>query len=279
LETTVSTAFNAPVSESTCTFCGQCVTVCPTGALTEKLPLVKSVPLAETFTDSLCTQCGVGCAIKYATHGELLLRALPGRDDSVLCAAGRFKQFDVRRITVPHIRKNGLLTKASPREVVELIKEQGKKFDPAQVAVAISGAYPNEVIAGVLDFAKKTLNVSNIYALKGFGAELPPSGQALAKMAGKECLPEINTQGLANAGVNMENGALEAAVSGGKVKVLFVFGDSVPVEWRDKIEFLYIDDYKMSPAAEVADVVMPFVAPFEASGMVTMPSGEAVQLK
>jgi NADH-quinone oxidoreductase subunit G len=36
LETTVSTAFNSPVSESTCTFCGQCVSVCPTGALTQK---------------------------------------------------------------------------------------------------------------------------------------------------------------------------------------------------------------------------------------------------
>ncbi|MCL2187983.1 MAG: NADH-dependent [FeFe] hydrogenase, group A6 [Defluviitaleaceae bacterium] len=35
LETTVSTAFNAPVADSTCTFCGQCVSVCPTGALTQ----------------------------------------------------------------------------------------------------------------------------------------------------------------------------------------------------------------------------------------------------
>ncbi|MCL2501106.1 MAG: NADH-dependent [FeFe] hydrogenase, group A6 [Defluviitaleaceae bacterium] len=35
LETTVATAFNAPVAETTCTFCGQCVSVCPTGALTQ----------------------------------------------------------------------------------------------------------------------------------------------------------------------------------------------------------------------------------------------------
>jgi len=33
LETVVSTAFNEPVADSTCTFCGQCVSVCPTGAL------------------------------------------------------------------------------------------------------------------------------------------------------------------------------------------------------------------------------------------------------
>jgi NADH-quinone oxidoreductase subunit G len=35
LETTVSTAFNNPVTDTTCTFCGQCVSVCPTGALTQ----------------------------------------------------------------------------------------------------------------------------------------------------------------------------------------------------------------------------------------------------
>ncbi|MFA9396942.1 MAG: NADH-dependent [FeFe] hydrogenase, group A6 [Clostridiaceae bacterium] len=33
--TIISPAFGMPMSESTCTFCGQCVAVCPTGALTE----------------------------------------------------------------------------------------------------------------------------------------------------------------------------------------------------------------------------------------------------
>jgi NADH-quinone oxidoreductase subunit G len=36
LETTINTAFGDPVAETTCTFCGQCVSVCPTGALTQK---------------------------------------------------------------------------------------------------------------------------------------------------------------------------------------------------------------------------------------------------
>lgn len=34
-ETVVSTSFDLPLSETACTFCGQCVAVCPTGALTE----------------------------------------------------------------------------------------------------------------------------------------------------------------------------------------------------------------------------------------------------
>jgi len=35
LETVVSTAFDYPIADTSCTFCGQCVSVCPTGALTQ----------------------------------------------------------------------------------------------------------------------------------------------------------------------------------------------------------------------------------------------------
>lgn len=34
-ETAIGTAFNLPMHETNCTFCGQCLAVCPTGALTE----------------------------------------------------------------------------------------------------------------------------------------------------------------------------------------------------------------------------------------------------
>lgn len=34
-DTTIGTAFDNPMLETTCTFCGQCVSVCPTGALTQ----------------------------------------------------------------------------------------------------------------------------------------------------------------------------------------------------------------------------------------------------
>ncbi|MCB8816998.1 NADH-dependent [FeFe] hydrogenase, group A6 [Desulfosporosinus shakirovi] len=34
-ETVVKTAFDLPLSQTACTFCGQCIAVCPTGALTE----------------------------------------------------------------------------------------------------------------------------------------------------------------------------------------------------------------------------------------------------
>lgn len=34
-ETVIAPAFNSPLHETTCTFCGQCVSVCPTAALTE----------------------------------------------------------------------------------------------------------------------------------------------------------------------------------------------------------------------------------------------------
>lgn len=62
-ETVVSTSFDLPLSETACTFCGQCVAVCPTGALTEvnntskvwdalrdpnKLVIVQTAPAVRT---------------------------------------------------------------------------------------------------------------------------------------------------------------------------------------------------------------------------------------
>jgi iron-only hydrogenase group A len=39
IEAVVSTAFDAPMMDTSCTFCGQCVSVCPTGALTQKVDI------------------------------------------------------------------------------------------------------------------------------------------------------------------------------------------------------------------------------------------------
>ena len=43
-ETVVGTAFDRPLQESGCRFCGACVEVCPTGALMDKAALEKPCP-------------------------------------------------------------------------------------------------------------------------------------------------------------------------------------------------------------------------------------------
>ena len=269
-DTMVKPAFDQPLAETDCQSCGQCAALCPTGALTERLPLVKSVPLAETLTKSTCVQCGMACDVTYASHGSLLLRALPA-DTGLLCQKGRFESINISRVTAPLIQNK----KTTAEEAIAFIREKISAYTPDSIAVAISGTCTNEIIHRIMSFTKTTLKTDNIYAIKGFGESLPETTSSLTKQ--KDLLPEGNSQGLANANVNMETGALQAAVKSGKIKALFVFGDTVPAEWRDNLEFLVIATAAMPDTA--VDVILPFPAPFESTGTITLADGTLKHLQ
>ena len=98
----------SPMGDSSCVGCGECVQLCPTGALAAK---GRKEP--ERRVDSLCPYCGVGCQIAYEVVGDSIT-ATHGRDGAAnhhrLCVKGRFG-FDYgrhrHRLTVPLIRKAG----------------------------------------------------------------------------------------------------------------------------------------------------------------------------
>ncbi len=77
------------LKETDCIACGQCVALCPTGALREKSAFTKSVPVKENSKISICTNCSNLCDIDYRYIGSTVTRALPV-DNGILCKGGRF---------------------------------------------------------------------------------------------------------------------------------------------------------------------------------------------
>lgn len=90
----VATPFNAPLAETACTFCGNCVQVCPTAALVPLDRIGKGREWDLKRTRTICPYCGTGCGIEVATrHGEIV--SVSGYPEATvngdfLCTKGRF---------------------------------------------------------------------------------------------------------------------------------------------------------------------------------------------
>ncbi len=110
--------FDKDMGASTCVACGECVQVCPTGALMEANLLDKTtqkrIQFETTSVDTLCPYCGVGCQTTVHVKDDKILY-VDGRDgpanNNRLCVKGRFG-FDYihhpDRLTKPLIRRDGV---------------------------------------------------------------------------------------------------------------------------------------------------------------------------
>lgn len=172
-ETTVMPEFGMRLQDTDCISCGQCVSVCPVGALQERPPVDKPVPVQEEHHTSVCSYCSLGCNIKLASRGSLLLRALPDRespvDSGLLCVKGRFGfdyVHDRNRITKPMIRVDGELKEVTWEEAFTYAAKQinsiRSKYGNNSVAVLVSPRYTNEESFLISKLAKEYLATKNI---------------------------------------------------------------------------------------------------------------------
>jgi len=132
--TTIEPSFSKPFGEdSRCESCGQCVSTCPVGALTEKVDLPKPGPFVEKTTDTICNHCGTGCTVKLHTSGDLFIRASSeaglGVNNGNLCEKGRFQNSFINspnRINKPMVRKDGQLVESTWEEALKVVAENTK---------------------------------------------------------------------------------------------------------------------------------------------------------
>ena len=98
-EARISTEFDAGLPDSACVYCGNCIGVCPTGALMFKSEY--DMRLAgtwdesrQTVTPTICPYCGVGCNLELHVQDNRIVKVTSPLDHEVtnghLCVKGRF---------------------------------------------------------------------------------------------------------------------------------------------------------------------------------------------
>ncbi len=102
----ISTEYATPLPSSACVYCGNCIGVCPTGALMfrsehEMREEGTWDPAAQTRTDTICAYCGVGCTLTLHVQDNSIVKVTSPTDNGVtsghLCVKGRFGYDFVQR--------------------------------------------------------------------------------------------------------------------------------------------------------------------------------------
>lgn len=154
-DTVVKPNLEKPLIESGCVSCGQCVSVCPTGALQEKTTMVKETPVATVETDTTCSYCSVGCSLKLESYGDMLIKANPDKEGTVnaglACGKGKWG-FDCsvleNKLEEPLIKDGDAFREADYHEALVMIAKRcqsiGAKYTKDAIGVAVSDRYTNE---------------------------------------------------------------------------------------------------------------------------------------
>ncbi|MBN1421649.1 MAG: (2Fe-2S)-binding protein [Planctomycetes bacterium] len=198
-----------PLGESSCTSCGTCVQVCPTGAIYDKRTVHwarRWIPRETTTTT--CPRCGVGCRVVVevqngrvlATRGDWDGPANGGR----ICRRARFEwpRAEAEAHRRPLARTAG---KLEPTDAASIARDCAARLrtgrvatDPTRAAVVVSPSLPIEVIAAARGFAEECLGGARFDTTDGafFRALREVYGSAFAPGSRP---PEKGIEGLADA--------------------------------------------------------------------------------
>lgn len=130
-----------------CEYCGNCLTVCPVGAIMSRLHRYRYRPWQlEKEVKTVCSYCGVGCSMTAQVRENAIMRTVPkiglGLNNGILCSRGRFGYEYVKsgeRLTTPLIRKNGSLEPATWDEALSTVAQRLKDIKDRHGGKALAG--------------------------------------------------------------------------------------------------------------------------------------------
>jgi len=160
---------DAPISESVCESCGECVDICPVGALAPKTEILP--PTCEVTTT--CPYCGCGCGLVLGIRAGRIVRVQGEKGNPAsrgsLCVKGRFGLDFVNspdRLRAPLIRRDGKLEQASWDEALDLVAaklaELKEKHGPDAIAGLSSAKCTNEENYAFQKFMRAAVGTNNV---------------------------------------------------------------------------------------------------------------------
>lgn len=167
-QSSVGTAFEKPLVDVGCQFCGACVDICPTGALMEKATKWESS--AQKTVKTICPYCGVGCQLKLEVKDGKILNSVPDvngpANKGQACVKGRFGIAEMvnspDRLKKPLIRRNGKLEETSWDEALDYVALKLSQYKGEQFAFVASAKCTNEDNYVMQKFTRVVQGTNNI---------------------------------------------------------------------------------------------------------------------
>ncbi len=173
-----------------CDQCGNCIEVCPVGALMNRPYRYLARPWDLVRTETLCPYCGTGCQFTVETRDNELVRIRSSQDSGLnaetLCAKGRFGMDFIKhpdRITQPMIRREGQLEAVSWDEAAAYLREHLLPLTEGQrMGGLISPRLSNECLYGFQKLMRCLFRSNHIDAFDRWNYPIT-SNQALSPVA------------------------------------------------------------------------------------------------
>ena len=196
----VSTDFDRPLN---CDFCGQCVQICPVGAISSKWLVGTGREFELDRTETVCSFCSLGCTLTLRRKQQKVVYAtspLESHNEGNLCVKGRYGWpyvYSIERLRSPLIRKQGALEEVGWDEALRFVAQRftqiQEKAGSSSLAALGSARLTNEEAYLFNRFVRTVLGTPHIDHGGGYAYRALVDGLApvLGYPAGTNSIREI----------------------------------------------------------------------------------------